>query len=211
MPRAKTSASSSSGGTSLTSSSEGSGTGTRARTPPGAATFHAATSGRAARYARARRGLISAGAIRAAAAVGPLGTQARERQRRPTRAEISSAGGSFAWHRRERGGPTVSARPTMRLTRSSASRAARRSRRAWPLTPTLESEGHSREIQTPSLPKPTMSARPSPVTSARNRGCCSTRQRLVSYAWFENEEEFPRWIGHGSSSPSCPAEHQWEG
>ena len=31
-------------------------------------------------------------------------------------------------------------------------------------------------VHTPASPKPTMSARPSPVRSARNRGCCSTRQ-----------------------------------
>ena len=33
---------------------------------------------------------------------------------------------------------------------------------------------------TPLWPKPTMSARPSPVRSARNRGCVSTRQPLLT-------------------------------
>jgi hypothetical protein len=51
------------------------------------------------------------------------------------------------------------------------------SRSAWAdCGPERRVVNHDRATQTPASPKPTMSARPSPVESARKRGCWSTRQ-----------------------------------
>ncbi len=55
----------------------------------------------------------------------------------------------------------------------------RRCKRNWPRRAPPDRTSHpacATDRYTPASPKPTMSARPSPVVSARNRGCRSTRQ-----------------------------------